>query len=267
MVKLFLNTKNAKFFSLALPHKILFMPELFTTAALVSLLTLTFLEIVLGIDNIIFISIVAGKLPHEKQKRARTIGLMLALLMRIGLLAGISWLASANNPLFSLHLSFLSEEANEVSLRDLILFAGGLFLMSKSTTEIHSKVSGAEEKAHSKLKVLTVNAAIVQIILLDIVFSFDSILTAVGLTNQLEIMIAAVIIAMLVMLAFAEKVSNFVNNHPTVKILALSFLLMIGMLLVLDAFAVDVPKGYVYFSIAFSLFVEMLNLRMRKKSG
>lgn len=243
------------------------MTDLFTTAALVSLLTLTFLEIVLGIDNIIFISIVAGKLPKNQQKRARTIGLMLALVMRVGLLAGISWLASANTPLFSLHLDFIPEEANEISIRDLILFIGGLFLMSKSTTEIHSKVTGEKEEQSKSLKVLTINAAITQIVLLDIVFSFDSILTAVGLTQQLSIMIAAVIIAMLVMLAFSEKVSNFVNNHPTVKMLALSFLLMIGMLLVLEAFAVEVPKGYVYFSIAFSLFVEMLNLRMRKKSS
>ena len=242
------------------------MSYLFTTAALVSLLTLTFLEIVLGIDNIIFISIVAGKLPKSDQKRARTIGLLLALIMRIGLLAGISWLASASEALFTLPFSFLSQEANEISIRDLILFIGGLFLMSKSTTEIHGKIEGEKEKAAKNSKVLTINSAIMQIVLLDIVFSFDSILTAVGLTQHLEIMIAAVIIAMLIMLAFSEKVSNFVNNHPTVKMLALSFLLMIGMLLVLEAFQVEVPKGYVYFSITFSLFVEMLNLRMRKKA-
>lgn len=241
------------------------MTDLFTTAALISLLTLTFLEIILGIDNIIFISIVAGKLPRNNQKKARTIGLLLALVMRIGLLAGISWLASASNSLFSLHLSFLSEEANNISIRDLILFFGGLFLMSKSTTEIHSKIEGEKEKVAKSAKALTINAAIMQIVLLDVVFSFDSILTAVGLSKHLEIMIAAVIIAMLIMLAFSEKVSNFVNDHPTIKMLALSFLLMIGMLLVLDSFQVEVPKGYVYFSIAFALFVEMLNLRMRKK--
>jgi predicted tellurium resistance membrane protein TerC len=242
------------------------MSDIFTTTALVSLLTLTFLEIVLGIDNIIFISIVAGKLPKDQQKRARTIGLMLALVMRVGLLAGISWLASASAPLFTLPLTFLPIEAAEVSIRDLILFVGGLFLMSKSTTEIHAKVTGEKEVVAKGVKVLTLNAAIAQIVMLDVVFSFDSILTAVGLTSHLEIMITAVIISMLIMLAFAEKVSNFVNNHPTVKMLALSFLLMIGMLLVLDAFGVDVPKGYIYFSIAFSLFVEMLNLRMRKKA-
>lgn len=242
------------------------MSDIFTTAALVSLLTLTFLEIVLGIDNIIFISIVAGKLPKSQQKRARTIGLLLALVMRVGLLAAISWLASASEALFTLPFSFLSQEANEISIRDLILFIGGLFLMSKSTTEIHSKIEGEKEKAAKKTKALTLNMAVAQIVMLDIVFSFDSILTAVGLTTHLEIMIGAVIISMLIMLAFAEKVSNFVNNHPTVKMLALSFLLMIGMLLVLDAFAVHVPKGYIYFSIAFSLFVEMLNLRMRKKA-
>ncbi len=241
------------------------MSDIFTSAALISLLTLTFLEIVLGIDNIIFISIVAGKLPKNQQKRARTIGLLLALIMRVGLLAGISWLASASEALFTLPFSFLAQEANEVSIRDLILFIGGLFLMSKSTTEIHSKIEGEKEKAIKNAKLLTINMAIAQIVMLDIVFSFDSILTAVGLTTHLEIMISAVIISMLIMLAFAEKVSNFVNNHPTVKMLALSFLLMIGMLLVLDAFGVHVPKGYIYFSIAFSLFVEMLNLRMRKK--
>lgn len=241
------------------------MSDIFTTTALISLLTLTFLEIVLGIDNIIFISIVAGKLPKDQQKRARTIGLILALVMRVGLLAGISWLASASAPLFTLPLSFLPHEAAEISIRDLILFVGGLFLMSKSTTEIHAKVSGEKEKMAKGVKSLTLNAAVAQIVMLDVVFSFDSILTAVGLTTHLEIMITAVIISMLIMLAFAEKVSNFVNNHPTVKMLALSFLLMIGMLLVLDAFAVEVPKGYIYFSIAFSLFVEMLNLRMRKK--
>ncbi len=243
------------------------MSDIFTTTALVSLLTLTFLEIVLGIDNIIFISIVAGKLPKSQQKRARTIGLILALVMRVGLLAAISWLASAESSLFELPFSFLSEEARSISIRDLILFIGGLFLMSKSTTEIHSKIEGEKEKAAKNAKVLTLNMAVAQIVMLDIVFSFDSILTAVGLTQHLEIMIAAVIIAMLIMLAFSEKVSNFVNDHPTVKMLALSFLLMIGMLLVLDAFAVEVPKGYVYFSIAFSLFVEMLNLRMRKKAA
>jgi predicted tellurium resistance membrane protein TerC len=242
------------------------MSDIFTTTALISLLTLTFLEIVLGIDNIIFISIVAGKLPKNQQKRARTIGLMLALVMRVGLLATISWLASASEALFTLPFSFLSQEANEISIRDLILFIGGLFLMSKSTTEIHSKIEGEKEKAAKNAKVLTLNMAVAQIVMLDIVFSFDSILTAVGLTSHLEIMISAVIISMLIMLVFAEKVSNFVNDHPTVKMLALSFLLMIGMLLVLDAFAVHVPKGYVYFSIAFSLFVEMLNLRMRKKA-
>ena len=243
------------------------MSDIFTTTALVSLLTLTFLEIVLGIDNIIFISIVAGKLPKNKQKRARTVGLILALIMRVGLLAGISWLASASEAIFTLPFSFLSQEANEISIRDLILFIGGLFLMTKSTTEIHTKIEGEKEKTAKNAKVLTLNMAVAQIVVLDVVFSFDSILTAVGLTQHLEIMIAAVIIAMLIMLAFSEKVSNFVNDHPTVKMLALSFLLMIGMLLVLDAFAVDVPKGYVYFSIAFSLFVEMLNLRMRKKAA
>lgn len=230
---------------------------LLTTEALISLATLTFLEIVLGIDNIIFISIVSDRLPKEQQGKGRTIGLALALIMRIGLLLGISWMVSATEPLFTLF-------EHEVSVRDLILILGGLFLLVKSTTEIHSKIEGEEHESATG-KALTMSAAILQIVLLDMVFSFDSILTAVGLTNQIPIMIAAVIISMIIMLIFAKKVSEFVNRNPTVKMLALSFLLMIGMLLILDGFHVHVPKGYVYFSIAFSLFVEVLNMRMRKK--
>lgn len=230
--------------------------DLLTTQALVSLLTLTFLEIVLGIDNIIFISIISDRLPEHQQGKGRTIGLVIALVMRIALLLGISWMVSATKPLFTLF-------EHEVSIRDLILIIGGLFLLVKSTTEIHSKIEGEEYQSISK-KGLTLATAIVQIVLLDMVFSFDSILTAVGLTDQIIIMIIAVIISMLLMLMFAKTVSEFVNRNPTVKMLALSFLLMIGMLLILDGFHVHVPKGYVYFSIAFSLFVEVLNMRMRK---
>ncbi len=231
--------------------------ELFTTAGLISLLTLSFLEIVLGIDNIIFISIIADKVEEKDQKKARVLGLVLALLMRIGLLMGITWMVGATSTLFTLF-------DHDVSIRDLILFGGGLFLLAKSTTEIHGKIEGGHEDEKS-LKRLTLRAAIVQIVLLDAVFSFDSILTAVGLTQQIVIMVLAVIIAMLIMLVFAEKVSNFVNQNPTVKMLALAFLLMIGVLLILDSVHVEVPKGYIYFSIAFSLLVEMLNMQVRKR--
>lgn len=249
---------------------------LFTIASLVSLLTLSVLEIVLGIDNIIFISIIAGKLPKNQQKKARTIGLMLALLMRVGLLFSITWVIGMKGALFHL-LSVspylvidLPEALKEAVLwscsgRDLILLAGGIFLLYKTTLEIRNKIEGADDLQDPSLKKVAVNAAILQIVMIDIVFSFDSILTAVGLVDNLLIMVLAVIIAMVVMLLFSEKVSNFVNNNPTIKMLALAFLLMIGMILVMDAFHFHVPKGYVYFSMAFSLLVESLNMRMHKK--
>lgn len=230
---------------------------LFTSAGLFSLLTLSFLEIVLGIDNIIFISIVADKVSPKDQRKARVVGLTLALLIRVLLLMGITWLVGATEPLFTVW-------EHEVSIRDLILFAGGLFLLAKSTSEIHHKIED-EGDGEVKKQRLTLSTAIVQIVLLDIVFSFDSILTAVGLTHDLVIMIAAVIIAMAIMLTFAKLVSDFVNRNPTVKMLALAFLLMIGALLILDSVHVEVPKGYIYFSIVFSLLVEMLNMRARKK--
>lgn len=234
------------------------MEYLFSIEGLISLLTLTLLEIVLGIDNIIFISIVSGKLRPDQQFRARAIGLGLALLMRVALLFAITWIIGLTKPLFTIF-------EYTASWRDLILFAGGLFLMAKSTTEIHSKVNGNEDmRIMGEMKHLGFTSAVIQIVLLDIVFSFDSILTAIGLSNELIIMVTAVIIALIVMLVFAGKVSDFVNKHPTIKILALAFLLMIGMLLVLDAFHIHVPKGYVYFSLAFSLLIEFLNLRMRK---
>jgi predicted tellurium resistance membrane protein TerC len=235
------------------------LQELFSTEAIISLLTLTVLEIVLGIDNIIFISIVSDKLPGDQQKRARTIGILLALIVRIGLLFGISWIVSLKEPLFyAFKMGF--------SGRDIILFLGGLFLLGKSTTEIHHKLEGATGESEAP-KVVSMRSAIIQIVLLDIVFSFDSILTAVGLVDSVYIMIIAVVIALGVMLAFAQAISNFVNKHPSIKMLALSFLIMIGLLLVAEAFHVHVPKGYVYFAMAFSLLVEMLNLRLDKKNN
>jgi predicted tellurium resistance membrane protein TerC len=249
---------------------------LFTVASLVSLATLAVLEIVLGIDNIIFISIVAGRLPVEQQQKARNIGLSLALLMRVALLFSLTWvigmkaslfhLVSAS-PFFVLNLAAGMEDSViwSCSGRDLILLAGGIFLLYKTTLEIRNKIEGADDLQDPSLKSVTLNAAVAQIVVIDIVFSFDSILTAIGLVDNLIVMILAVIIAMIIMLIFAKKVSDFVNENPTIKMLALSFLLMIGMILIIDAFHVHVPKGYVYFSMAFSLMVEMLNMRMQKK--
>lgn len=234
--------------------------EIFLHAdAWIALLTLTFLEIVLGIDNIIFISIVAGKLPKEKQRKARTIGLALALIVRVMLLFGISWLIGLTDPIIT-----IKEFA--LSWRDIILVAGGLFLIAKSTSEIHHKVEGDEEEAGVKSKVTTFSAALVQIVLLDIIFSFDSILTAVGLTDQIILMVIAVILSILVMMIFAGKISDFINNHPTLQVLALSFLILIGFMLGIEALHFHVPKGYIYFAVFFSLIVEVINIRMRKKS-
>ncbi len=231
---------------------------IFTVSGFISLFTLVVMEIVLGIDNIIFISIIAGKLPANKQVRARKIGLTLALFIRILLLFGISWVVGLKENLFTIM-------DHGFSGRDIVLLAGGLFLMAKSTSEIHSKIEGEEGTKETSTKKLSLNIAILQIIGLDIVFSFDSILTAVGLVNHVSIMIAAVIISMLVMLAAAKSVSDFVNNHPTIKMLALAFLLMIGFMLTVEAFHYDVPKGYIYFAMAFSLSVELLNLRSKKR--
>jgi predicted tellurium resistance membrane protein TerC len=229
----------------------------------VSLLTLTFMEVVLGIDNIIFISIIVNRLPRDQQGRGRTIGLLLALLFRIGLLLSITWIVSLKEPLFILNLPFVEPNFG-VSGRDLILFAGGLFLLAKSTTEIHTKLQG-EEESHETGNYSSFSRVIIQIILIDIVFSFDSILTAVGLVDNVLVMILAVIIAMGIMLVFAKWIGDFVNQNPTVKMLALSFLIMIGIMLVMEAFHQEIPKGYVYFAMFFSLGVELLNLRLRKK--
>lgn len=231
----------------------------------ISLVTLTLMEIVLGIDNIIFISIVAGKLPADKQPKARTIGLMMALVFRVILLLFISYIVAMKDPLFTLNLPFGFEDFG-VTGRDLILFLGGLFLIAKSTTEIHGKLEGEEEEHSVKKVAHSLGKVIFQIVLIDIVFSFDSILTAVGLVEHVTIMIIAVILSMGVMLVFSKAISDFVNDHPTIKMLALSFLIMIGFMLVLEALHQHVPKGYVYFAMAFSLAVELLNMRLRKKT-
>lgn len=231
----------------------------------ISLLTLTFMEVVLGIDNIVFISIIVSRLPQEQQAKGRNIGLMLALVFRVILLLFISTIVQAKEPLFTLELPF-TENALEVSWRDIILFAGGLFLLAKSTTEIHNKLEGEEEGHGTGKATTTLGKILIQIILIDIVFSFDSILTAVGLVDNVLIMIIAVIISMGIMLAFAKYVSDFVNKHPTIKMLALSFLLLIGVMLVAEAFHVEIPKGYIYFAMFFSLLVEMLNMKLRKKT-
>ncbi len=216
------------------------------------------MEIVLGIDNIIFISLVAGKLPESQQKKARIGGLSAALVMRILLLLSITWIIGLTKPVLTLG-SF------ELSWRDLILISGGIFLLVKSTLEIHHKVEGQMEE-HSVKHVHSFGYAILQIVMLDIIFSFDSILTAIGLTEQLLIMIIAVAISIVIMMVFAKAVGDFVNKHPTVQILALSFLILIGVMLIVEGAHYHVPKGYIYFAVFFSLAIEMLNMRFRKKN-
>ena len=212
---------------------------IFSVDGLIGLFTLIIMEIVLGIDNIIFISILAGKLPKNQQEKARRIGLLLALGIRIILLFSITWIVGLKEPFFTIM-------DHGFSGRDIVLLAGGLFLMAKSTTEIHGKVTDEEDHTKKSLTKLTLNSAILQIIGLDIIFSFDSILTAVGLVDDVSIMIIAVVVSMIVMMVSARAVSDFVNNHPTIKMLALSFLLMIGFMLTIEAFHVEVPKGYIY---------------------
>ncbi len=223
----------------------------------IALATLTALEIVLGIDNVVFISILAGKLPLEQQSRARRVGLALAMLIRIGLLFSLAWIIRLTEPLFSLI-------GHEISGRDLILLLGGLFLLAKSTHEIHQKLEG--EQGHiSTRTAASFGSVIVQILLLDIVFSLDSVITAVGMVDEIAVMVAAVVIAVGFMLVFADPISSFVERHPTVKMLALSFLLLIGFALIVEGFDQHIPKGYIYFAMAFSLGVEMLNLRLRRR--
>jgi predicted tellurium resistance membrane protein TerC len=234
----------------------------------ISLITLTVLEIVLGIDNIIFISIMASKLPANKQKKARQLGLALAMITRVLLLLSLNWIMTLTSPLFNFgEWIGLSDaallEKLAISGRDLILLSGGLFLIYKSTTEIHDKLEGEEHNTKAKA-IVTFSGVIVQILILDIVFSLDSVITAVGMADHIEVMIAAVMIAVFVMMLSAGGISEFVNNHPTVKILALSFLLLIGVSLIAEGFEQHIPKGYIYFAMAFSVLVEMLNLKMNK---
>lgn len=224
----------------------------------IALLTLTFLEIVLGIDNIIFISIITNKLPVGNQKSTRNIGLMFAMVFRVLLLLTISYFIKLTNPLFTLfHIGF--------SIRDLVLMAGGVFLIVKSISEIHQKMEGEEHVVHVKSK-NSVSKVIMQIILIDLIFSFDSILTAIGLSNQIPLMISAIVISIFIMMLFAGAVSKFINKHPSLQVLALSFLILIGFMLVIDGFHQHVPKGYIYFAVFFSLLVEVLNMRISKKS-
>ncbi|MCO5239142.1 MAG: TerC family protein [Chitinophagaceae bacterium] len=239
--------------------------------AWVSLLTLTVLEIVLGIDNIVFISIISGKLPAHQQKKARRTGLLLAMITRVLLLLSISWIMTLTDTLVSLGDWMGVEdpallEKLKISGRDIILIAGGLFLIYKSTTEIHERVEGhGEDKAQKTPRVVSFSRVIIEIILLDVVFSLDSVITAVGMADHIQIMIAAVVIAVLIMFVSAEKISGFVNDHPTVKMLALSFLLLIGISLIAEGLDQHIPKGYIYFAMAFSVFVEILNLRAAKR--
>ncbi len=222
----------------------------------IALLTLTFLEIVLGVDNIIFISILSGKLPEEQQPRARRIGLLGAMGTRVLLLFSLAWIIRLTQPWFTVL-------GQEISGRDLILILGGLFLLGKSTYEIHDKLEGEEGHASARVAA-SFMSVIVQIMLLDIVFSLDSVITAVGMVDELWVMITAVVIAVGIMMMSAEPISAFVHKHPTVKMLALSFLLLIGLSLLLEGFDHHIPKGYIYFAMGFSVFVEMINLRLRK---
>ncbi len=235
------------------------MDQLLTSEGLVSLVTLTFLEIVLGIDNIVFISLTTGRLPLKDQGKARTTGILLALIGRIALLFGVSWIISLQKPV--LHLAGFN-----FSYRDLILILGGLFLIGKSTSEIHARIEGIVERKKEQ-NVMTMRSAIIQILLLDLIFSLDSILTAVGLVDSVLIIIIAIVIALGVMVIFAKKISAFIHQHPAMKLLALAFLILIGTVLVIEGFQIHIPKGYIYFAMAFALGIEMLNIKIRKKEG
>jgi predicted tellurium resistance membrane protein TerC len=232
------------------------MDALLTSEGLLALLTLTFLEIILGVDNVIFISILSSKLPHEHQSRARQTGLLAAMVMRILLLMSIVWIIRLTAPLFSL-------AGREFSGRDLILIGGGLFLLGKATLEIHERLEGQEGSVPRRLAP-SFAAVIVQIMILDIVFSLDSVITAVGMADDVAVMITAVVLAVGVMMFSAQPIGEFVNRHPTVKVLALSFLLLIGLSLIGDGLGTHIPKGYIYFAMGFSVFVEMINVRVRK---
>ncbi len=225
--------------------------------AWIGFLTLAVLEIVLGIDNVVFISILAGKLPPGQQDRARKVGLGLAMLMRIALLLSLSWIVRLTAPLFTVL-------GQAISGRDLVLIVGGLFLLGKSTREIHDRLEGEEGETSARVRP-TLRAVLIQIVLLDIVFSLDSVITAVGMVDEIGVMIAAVVVAVGFMFVFAKPISDFVEQHPTVKVLALSFLLLIGVALIAEGLDQHIPKGYIYFAMAFSVGVELLNLRVKRK--
>jgi predicted tellurium resistance membrane protein TerC len=231
------------------------MHSFVTSEGLLALVTLTFLEVVLGVDNVIFISILAGKLPPERQAQARRLGLMAAMGMRILLLLSIAWIIRLTAPLFTVL-------GQEISGRDLILLGGGLFLIGKATVEIHERLEGDEGHASARVAP-SFTAVILQIMALDIVFSLDSVITAVGMAEDVAIMVAAVVVAVGIMMFSAGPIAEFVNRHPTVKVLALSFLLLIGVSLLGDGLSLHIPKGYIYFAMGFSVFVEMVNLRLR----
>jgi predicted tellurium resistance membrane protein TerC len=242
-------------------------PDFSDPAVWLSLLTLTFLEIVLGVDNIIFISIISDKLDPSQQKKARTIGLILAMFFRVGLLLTITWIMRLQNPLFE--LPFIKAEGKPIGIswKDLILMAGGIFLIFKSTLEIHSKLEKPKQVDDAKKAAYaTLGSVILQIVLIDAVFSFDSILTAIGLVDEVIIMIIAVVISIFIMMAFAGGISRFINKHPTLQMLALSFLIAIGIMLVAEGFHQKISKSYIYTMIAFSLLVELLNMRLKKNS-
>ncbi|TWT40413.1 Integral membrane protein TerC family protein [Phycisphaerae bacterium RAS1] len=240
------------------------MDELFTSANLIALLTLSSLEIVLGIDNIVFIAILTGRLDPAVQAKARQIGLLAAMGMRILLLLGIGWVMQWTKPLFTLLGGTSFEHA--FSGKDLILVVGGLFLIAKATYEVHHKLEAPAEEHGPKKAAASFSAAILQIMLIDIVFSLDSVITAVGMAQSIAVMIAAVVLAVLVMMVFANPVSNFIEHHPTLKMLALSFLLLIGVMLVFEGCGGHMNKGYIYFAMGFSLFVEMLNITVAKRA-
>ncbi len=235
------------------------MDAFLTSEGLLALFTLTFLEIVLGVDNVIFISILSGKLPHDQQAGARRTGLVAAMLMRIGLLMSIAWIVRLTAPLFTV-------AGQAISGRDIILIVGGLFLLGKATLEIHERLEGEHDRAAGKAAP-SFGAVIAQIMLLDIVFSLDSVITAVGMADEVSIMVAAVELSVGIMMFSAEPISLFVSRHPTIKVLALSFLLLIGLSLIGDGLDMHVPKGYIYFAMGFSVFVEMINLRVRGSSS
>ena len=233
------------------------MEWIFIPEAWIALVTLTSLEIVLGIDNIVFLSILTGRLPQSKQKSARKLGLSFAMLTRLALLFSLAWIVRLTQPLFTLF-------ENEISVRDMILIGGGLFLIAKSTFEIHGKIEGEAGAEYSGKAGASYWGVIIQIAIIDIIFSLDSVITAVGMAKHVGVMATAIIVAVLIMMAFAEAVSRFIEQHPTIKILALSFLLLIGTALVADGLDLHIPKGYIYFAMAYALAVEVLNIRYRR---